>query len=183
MLIGLTGKIQSGKDTTAEFFIKEGYTSIAYGDHLKDVVMQLFRMKHDQVYTQEGKAAIDERYGVTPRYILQWFGTEVVRDNYPDLWVDHMTDRLGRTGGHIVVTDIRFNNEAALIKKLGGTVIEIIRPVEKVSFFQKSIPQIWREWFPHRSERPINRDLVDFIVINNGTIAQLHQTVKEMTDG
>lgn len=177
MIIGIAGKMKSGKDTAAEALVNIGFTKIAFADHLKSVCMHLFDMTHDQVYTLEGKETIDLRYGRTPREILQFMGTEVVRDNFPNLWVQHMW-RACEGIENIVIPDVRFDNEAAFVALNEGVMIEIERPR-----LQKKGPLAWiKEKIGHRSERGVNRQLLDYIVINDSSISDLHEQILDILE-
>ena len=181
MIIGFAGKMQVGKDTAADALVDRGWKKLAFADHLKRNVMTLFDMTHDQMYTWEGKQTEDPRYDMSPRQILQWFGTDVIRENFPDLWVQHM-DKAIQPHTHVTICDIRFDNEAQFVLDNGGLVFEIQRPsLEPQGWFRKLWHYVMKP-VGHRSEKPISRHLVDFIIINDGSIKQLHQTVLNMKD-
>ena len=68
----------------------------------------------------------------SPRQILQWWGTEYRRAQQPDYWVQRLqakVQELQATGiSHIIVTDVRFADEADCIRALGGQIWRIHRP-------------------------------------------------------
>lgn len=68
----------------------------------------------------------------SPRQILQWWGTEYRRAQQPDYWVQRMLAKVQqhREAGvqHIIVTDVRFADEADCIRALGGQIWRIHRP-------------------------------------------------------
>ncbi|WP_295378451.1 AAA family ATPase [uncultured Pseudacidovorax sp.] len=68
----------------------------------------------------------------TPRQILQWWGTEYRRTQQPQYWTRQLTARahmLASAGeDRLVVTDCRFENEAACIRALGGEIWQVVRP-------------------------------------------------------
>lgn len=69
----------------------------------------------------------------SPRQIMQWWGTEYRRHGAPGYWLDKMRERLARNTtahgvGLIVITDVRFADEAALVRSLGGRLAQIVRP-------------------------------------------------------
>lgn len=158
-IIGFCGPKRSGKDTAAKMFVDA--KRFEFARPLKEATMALFGLTHDQVYDEKLKETIDPRYGKTPRQLLQWLGTDVIRDQFNK---DHllllMRDSIANTivdGGirEIVITDVRFDNEAELIRGFGGTIIEIVRPLLlKVD--------------SHPSEAGISRELIHFSVINHG---------------
>lgn len=114
MLIGLTGKAQSGKDTTGLYLCqKYGYQRLALADKVKDIARSTFGWDGNK----------DEK----GRRLLQLIGTEVGRAYNPGIWVKHLSEhvsnfRMYHNAYNIVVTDVRFQNEADFIKKSNGVV-------------------------------------------------------------
>jgi hypothetical protein len=125
MLIGLVGKARSGKDTVANHLAKtHGFRRVAFADKLKEVCMELLDLSQDQCYG-DLKEVEDPRYGKTPRWILQYIGTDVFRQIRPNIWVDLVVDRYETLihGFHgLAVSDVRFPNEVEAIKLKGGFI-------------------------------------------------------------
>lgn len=63
-------------------------------------------------------------YNISPRKAYQFLGTEVLRDYDPDVWVRN----IGSVRGKVVVSDVRFENEAEYIFSNGGVVVEVVNP-------------------------------------------------------
>lgn len=126
MIIGITGKARSGKDTIADVLVKNyGFVKINYADHLKKCTSLLFNFNNDQMYNKE-KDIIDVRYNKTPRELLQWFGTDVMRKQFDnDFWINHVENQFDNK--LLVISDVRFQNEADLIKKYNGIIIKVTR--------------------------------------------------------
>jgi len=129
-LIAFTGPMGCGKTVAAEYLVENGPGEgvvQSFADPLKKCVGDLFSFSHRQLYTLEGKNTIDDRYGVSPRLVLQRFGTEFVRTTVPTLWEILMEQKVRSTEAHykIYVDDCRFEAESALIRRLGGTVVHI----------------------------------------------------------
>ena len=138
MLIGLVGLIGSGKDTVAERLITQhGYKRDSFAKSLKDAVSSMFNWDREML---EGNTASSrhwreqpdkfwsEKMGkeVTPRWVLQYFGTEVMRQGmYDAIWVDSVIGRY--TGKNTVISDTRFQNEIKTIKAHGGIVVLVKR--------------------------------------------------------
>ncbi|MDA8151502.1 MAG: hypothetical protein M0003_02105, partial [Acidithiobacillus sp.] len=100
----------------------------------------------------------------SPRQILQWWGTDYRRAQRETYWIDKVRDRLLSDPGHWVVTDVRFQNEADLIRELGGQLGLVLRPgVEPVA--------------GHVSEAYWQSCRPDFQVRNDGTLEDLTATV------
>lgn len=132
MIIGLHGKAKSGKSTVANRLFDHGFDEMTFAYPLKELVANLFDMTWDQVCDEELKEKIDLRYGMSPRRILQHLGTDVFREMYPNVWIDHLIRRKNKIerqapGTRLVVSDVRFKNEKEAIEKEGGYVWKIVR--------------------------------------------------------
>lgn len=131
MVIALTGLPRSGKDTLAGFLVEHhGYRREAFADPLKNAAAILLQRERWEMNGEQGfdREAVLPEWGFSTRDFLQRFGTEVMRDNFGfDFWLKHMRKRLWGTAGRYVITDCRFENEAALVRELGGIIVEIRR--------------------------------------------------------
>lgn len=180
-LVGFTGELGSGKDTAGEALLKLGHTRFAFGDALKRM-LQAIGLTHEQLHgTQQQKAEPIEwlDYEVTPRRMMQTLGTEWGRDLiHPRLWVlimrRDLLKHLVNRRLNAVVTDVRFENEASMIRELGGVIIHVRRPAAKKPWWQRLFSR------PHRSERPPKVRPGDFVVQNTGTVEDLHRAVLEI---
>ena len=140
MLLGLCGYAGCGKDTAAQVLIDEyHFQRVAFADPIKQALLTLnpFVPTPDAKGFQrisefsEGRdwAAVKEYPEV--RRLMQIIGTEVGRNLFDaDIWVKLAEAKLASTlsVGDTVITDVRFPNEARLIKKHGGLLIRIDRP-------------------------------------------------------
>ena len=144
-VIGIMGKAGSGKTTLAsEITSKVMRIGCGYGASLrkkpvqidsfaaplKDFIKKLCDFTDDQLYGTE-KDVVDPRYGVTPRYVMQQFGTDFVRKVLgEDFWIMKMQERMAvakRRGVRLfIIDDVRLQNEAVFIKQ-EGTLIHVIR--------------------------------------------------------
>lgn len=138
MLIGVVGLIGSGKGTVADRLEeKHGYRKDSFAKSLKDAVSSMFNWDREML---EGKTESSrywreqpdkfwsQKFGkpVTPRWVLQHFGTEVMRQNMHDaIWIDSCLMRYN--GTPTVIADTRFQNELKMIKKSGGILILVKR--------------------------------------------------------
>lgn len=130
MLIGLIGKKSSGKDTFGNILIEYyGFTKRAFADPLKDCCQLLFHLTDEQLNDEKLKETIDTKWQMTPRQIMQKVGTDLFRNNFDsDFWLKLFENWYDQHKDiNIVCTDIRFQNEANLIQKLGGIIIKINR--------------------------------------------------------
>jgi hypothetical protein len=180
MIIGLCGLKNSGKDTVAAYLVKQhNFERKAFADPLKQSVAALFgidfsevdRLKNDpNVYIALTTVAIEDSYWErrqTFREFLQRYGTESHRDVFGrDFWLDHTLPVQGFYPGRaIIVTDVRFANEAERIRMLDGTIWMIDRPnVMPVD--------------THISEM-MDFDY-DFLLNNDGSLEDLYENVEEL---
>ena len=169
-LIGITGRAGSGKTAAAKDFVARGYERLRFADPIKQMARAL-GLSEAQVDGGEKEVPVAYLCGRTPRYILQTLGTEWGRDLIGrTLWVDLLKwramDLLSRDYD-VVVDDVRFENEAEAIKRLGGTVIRIVRPVLV-------------NGMGHRSESEIGALRVDHEILNDGTLDELAMRLREV---
>ncbi len=136
MIIGICGLIGSGKDTIADFLVKEhNFQKLSFADKLKDSVAEMFEWDRQLLdgKTDESRAwreKSDEFWSkemgrdITPRYVLQVFGTECMRDGFYDgVWVSLAKKKiLDNPDINWVIPDVRFENEANMIKEINGEV-------------------------------------------------------------
>lgn len=173
MIIGLVGKAGSGKDTVADHLVKNhGFHKLSFAAPLKRTICDLFDMTEDQVNKQELKEVVDPRYGFTPRWLLQHFGTEVCRKLYPSMWVDYLIRYYRKNWnqvdeGRVVVTDVRFLNEARAISNISGYIWRITC---------LNNPKDLGEGSTHASEIEQENILVDQeLIAKHGDLPQLYK--------
>ncbi len=131
-LVAMSGKKGSGKDTAAELLVSEGFERVSFAGPLKEAVRTIFGWS-EQHTDGDLKEEVDPEWGLSPRHAMQRIGTDLVRGYMQDLWVKGMKRRLQAAWREdptkkFVVADCRFENEADLIKSLGGQVWRIVRP-------------------------------------------------------
>lgn len=176
-LIGLHGKKRAGKDTVAAVYAKHGYTRMAFADRLKELALELDPWVVSEDQFRDRMSAIVEREGweaakTIPdvRLFLQRLGTEVGRALSPNVWVEQLHKQWMANGGPpLVVSDVRFDNEAEFVKHYGGIVIEVHRPSLK-------------EDDAHASEQGISHELVDFHLYNMHTLEDLEEDALRLLD-
>jgi len=131
MIIGICGFIGSGKDTIADFLVSHhGYRRESFASTLKDAVASVFgwdrimlegTTKASRVWREQEDEWWSERLGikVTPRLVLQLWGTDVCRKAYhDDIWIASLENKLRKIEDDIVISDCRFPNEIQAIKNL-----------------------------------------------------------------
>lgn len=180
MIIGIIGKKRSGKDTTGDYLIQKfNFKKYSFAAPLKRAAMEIFGFTDEQV-NGDLKEVIDERWGVTPRNVLQVMGTELfqfdIQKHIPEfqkigreIWVkrfqlwyqeNNITDNL-------VITDVRFQHEVDIINKMGGVVWKVVRP---------SLSSI--DEHPSEREMDLITGYTD-VIINDGTLTDLYTKATE----
>jgi hypothetical protein len=144
MIIGICGLIGSGKDTIADYLQNiHQFRRESFAHALKDAVAQVFewdrellegRTKESRAWREQVDPWWSERLAMpelTPRHVLQVWGTEVARRSFhDDIWIAALENKLRKTTDDVVISDCRFPNEIKSIKRAGGIVIRVVRGPE-----------------------------------------------------
>lgn len=145
MIIGLAGAKGAGKSTIARHILMGVEQALNYKPQilnfagpLKEACASLYALDYDQLYGDR-KEEIDPRWGMSPRQILQTTGARMRAEHGEGFWVQHMRSKIEREtaisiegyyrslGTCIIIDDVRYENEVALVRELGGTVHGIQR--------------------------------------------------------
>lgn len=140
-IIGICGFIGAGKDTAADYLVNfHGFRRDSFAGTLKDAVAAVFGWDRELLegrtrQAREWREQVDTWWAnrlnmpdLTPRWILQYWGTEVCRRGFhDDIWIASLEHRLRNTQDSIVISDCRFPNEIRAIRSNGGKVIWIQR--------------------------------------------------------
>ena len=199
-IIAICGAKRSGKDVLAEHLVsKYNYERIAFAEPLKHAIKTLFNFDDEQVGIGEDtgtgkKDALDERWGITPRAALQFFGTEVMQEKIQELLPDikrnffantlknYIKTRMGANEGQrFVISDLRFLHEYEVlfsipnIRKDDIAIIRVIRPDAGfigISNARDANPcdAVAAASVSHKSEQEYINIPYDIILFNNGTI-------------
>lgn len=182
-LVGITGLKGHGKDTVGKHLEDAHHWSReAWAGKLKAVARSLWDLHHSQVDgTIEQKETMDERWGVTPRHLLQALGTEVARHAHPETWIRFLLRQLAEFEASELaadqllegwaICDCRFPNEADAIRKHGGIVVRVVRPESGTGQFED-----------HASEIGVSAIKADYVILNDGSLDDLHATVDALLD-
>lgn len=170
-IIGLTGRARSGKSTAAEYLLRAGVGKYAYSfaDPIKAMIKAGFGISLDHPWWAMRKEdPIADFGGFSPRALMQTLGTEWGRTLvHPDLWVSLANRELQKRGDGMVIADVRFANEAAWVRGMGGVILHIERG---------NAPQVR----PHASEAGVPRLEGDLRIFNESTIASLQQQLADL---
>ena len=201
MIIGITGLISSGKDTAADYLIRfHGFKKLSYAGTLKDCVASIFSWDREMLEgttqsSREWREEIDEWWAkrldmphLTPRWVLQYWGTEVGRRTFHnDIWVASIENQLRQITDDVVITDCRFKNEVDAIKNAGGKTLRIKRGkqptwlTDAIDYNYYQNPQALARLVDqnvHASEYSSVGLAYDHKVDNNGTIDDLHKSME-----
>lgn len=130
LLIGIVGRKRSGKDTLAGFIkdIVEDVDIMSFADPIKFACQHAYHLKNAQL--EETKDVVDPRWGISPRDMMKSLGGQYFRSKDPDQWVKNMGFRI-QGMERVVISDVRFHNEASFIKGMGGILIHVWRDIEE----------------------------------------------------
>jgi len=127
VLIGLIGLKQSGKDTFADYLVaNHHFRKLAFAEPVKKLCQTMFLLTEEQLNDPELKEKVDGRWGLSPRQMMQKVGTDMVRQMWDDdFWVKNMDMRLSQIADNVVISDVRFPNEAEWVRGKGGLLVRI----------------------------------------------------------
>ncbi len=183
-IIGICGKKKHGKDAVAKILIdKYHFTKYSFADPLKRGVQEMFGLTDEQCWgDQSVKETVDERWGISPRKLLQLVGTDIFREYLPSIhkgfgkkiknniwvnrfkiWVEENPDM------NIIVPDVRFLNEIKAIKNIGGDIWHI-----------DAGQRVGTDGDSHKSENEWCQYDFNSVIDNNGTMEELYNNVEEM---
>jgi ABC-type dipeptide/oligopeptide/nickel transport system ATPase component len=173
-IIGITGVAGAGKDTAALAILELNPSNteiMSFAKPLKDACKILFNFTDEQLYHPIFKEEYDERWGRSPRQILQWLGTDVLRDHIDEnFFVINMEQRISNSKAkYIVIPDVRFDNEGNAIRFLGGEILKVEREGAKTT-----------KHSGHITEKGINRRLVNHKIKNNSSIRKFRSNVQKL---
>lgn len=186
ILLAMYGRARSGKDTAADYLAQQlGLYKYAFAEPLKTMLKSVF----GDHFHEGDRSGICPETGKSYREMMQTLGTEWGREMMTqDVWINLVQKKwewvkdgcphetpLGRISNlHLgkeqvtqgmILSDLRFDSEAEWVKSQGGIVIEITRGIDTLTPSMAS----------HASEAGIRDDLADLLVVNHGTVEDLHK--------
>ncbi len=171
-LIGVAGPARAGKDSIASWMRSN---MNAHVDHfakpIKDAISGWLTLAPGVWDSTESKETKLPGIGKSPREMAQLLGTEFGRELvHPDFWVLAMGYRLAAAGrpAIVVIPDVRFENESAFIRGLGGYVIHVTRPGADGNVGIKG----------HASEAGVAYQPGDLLFDNCGTLEDMHRRLR-----
>ena len=207
MIVGIAGQIGSGKDTIADYLVTQhGFKRVSFADSLKSAVSKIFGWEKNMLNgttksSRQWREEVDEwwstRLGIpnlTPRMVLQQFGTDVCRNHFhQDIWIASVENKLLKTTDNVVITDCRFPNEVAAIKNSNGTTVRVERG-PKPDWYEYAVAlnkgpshlgwAIARSHLEQANVHPSEYSSVglkyDHLIKNDGTIDDLYKKVESI---
>lgn len=163
MLIGITGPAGSGKDTAGEWIVSYfDFERYAIANPLKAA---LAAMGLPEPSNRDLKESPVPGFNFSWRRAAQTLGTEWGRGLDEDLWLKlaerHITQRM-TAGKSVVVTDVRFENEAAMVRRLGGYVLHMTGRKAPLDGLES-----------HQSEAGVKVARWDVVIDNSGSLTDL----------
>ena len=207
MIIGVCGFIGSGKDTGADYLVNlHHFRRESFANTLKDAVSAVFgwdrtmlegRTKQAREWREQQDNWWTNRLGIviTPRWVLQNWGTEVCRNGFhDDIWIASLENKLRNSTDDVVISDCRFPNEIAAIKHSGGLVVRVVRGPEP-EWYDAAVSRnrgpdgnsTWalsgrklEQLGVHDSETAWVGTKFDVVLDNNGKLDDLYQQVMRL---
>jgi len=144
LIFGICGLIGSGKDTVADYLVNvHGFRRESFAGTLKDAVAAVFGWDRTMLEgrtraSREWREQVDpwwaERLAMpklTPRWVLQYWGTEVLRRGFhDDIWIASIENKIRNSRDNVVISDCRFPNEIGSIRSLDGIIVRTCRGPE-----------------------------------------------------
>jgi hypothetical protein len=205
MIIGICGFIGSGKDTVADFLVNfHEFRRESFASTLKDSVAAVFGwdrtlLEGRTAEAREWREQVDPWWAerldmptLTPRWVLQYWGTEVARKSFhDDIWIASLENKLRNSKDNIVISDCRFPNEIQAIKKAGGQIVWVQRGAlpewyddavsanqgHNIGINNMKLRKI------HASEWAWLGNEFDHVIDNNGTIDELFKQAQSLVIG
>jgi hypothetical protein len=168
LIVGLSGYAQSGKDTVAQILVDNyGFKRLAFADKIRDMLYYLNPLVKEGFRVQ----GVVDGYGWEKAKVLfpeirkelQELGVSARVHLGTDVWVHAVLNQMVGVGDY-VITDVRFKNEATMIKEANGQIWRVTRPgVNAVN--------------AHVSETELDDYPVDHFVKNDGDVKDLWEEV------
>lgn len=197
MIVGVCGLIGSGKDTIADYLVNiHQFRRDSFAASLKDAVSAVFGWEREMLEgrsrsSREWREQVDTWWAarlnmphLTPRWVLQNWGTEVCRRGFhEDIWVSSVENKLRHSQDDVVISDCRFPNEVEALRRAGGRVIRVIRgPAPEWWGDAVTNPDLMPKLYPHVHASEWSWAATDFdrVIPNHGTLDELYAQINDL---
>jgi len=187
MIILITGRKGSGKDTLADIIAKllehDNVKRLSFAEPIKQVSKILFGWDYE-AFNQEDKEDVDVHFGVSPRGFWQWFGTEVMQFAFSaqfksvehkigrNIWAKVLADSACDPSTTYIVSDWRFTHELEYLLYNSSHTVVAVR-VDRDSADKTDT---------HESETEVDNLIPNYSIENNGTLEELEELAKTMLE-
>lgn len=191
MIIGICGLIGSGKGTVADVLVEQhNFKKISFADKLKDAVSLMFDWDREMLEGETSESRYwreqpDEFWSketgkeISPRLVLQLFGTDCMRNGFYDgVWVSFVKKKIqDNPTTNFVIPDVRFENEADILRSLGGHLWCVKRGPDPL-WFRQYVDLGIEPTDIHRSEWAWANTSFEHTIYNEGTMDDLTSQVR-----
>jgi hypothetical protein len=165
-ILGVVGRAHAGKDSFAQALAPYGFRRLAFADALKEVTALLANEPVEHFHDPVLKEAHCPSLGMTRRRALQNVGQGMRQSLHDSIWLDKVIGQWREMNVPVVVSDVRYPNEAEAIRAVGGLIVRIERP---------GFTGLQGDAAAHTSEAGIPDNLVDAVIVNDGTLHDLEE--------
>jgi len=169
--VAFTGKRGCGKDTAAKALADLGFVSMSFADPLREILTIVYGLTDEEMNDRVLKEKTLERFPwISPRKLMTTIGTQGFRDLiHQETWVKAL-ERRALAHEKVVVPDLRFLTEEAMLKENNAIIIRVVSPSREMTDAHAQ----------HRSETEMDQIVPTFTVVNEGTIESLHANVRSI---
>jgi hypothetical protein len=180
MIIAFCGRRRVGKDEAA-MYLSDRYAMkhIKISARLKQACRVMFGFTAQQV--EDEKDAVDGKWGVSPRQVMQFIGTDVMQFKIQEImpnversfWVKSLCCELEKAykQDNVVISDVRFEHEVQELRCHGAMIVKIVRQPREAS--AGNIDN-------HVSETESDVIIADYMITNNNSLEDFHNAVEEV---
>lgn len=175
-LVGFSGSMGVGKSTAIQLLKElthDGVLNVKFAQPLYDI--------QEYIYRRVSSVHTPPQGFVKDRKLLQWLGTNWGRETVGEhIWTDLWRAQVSQVHKDypralIVCDDVRFNNEAQLVRSLGGVVVRMESNTSSRNISGNGISK-------HASENGVDNSVIDAIIENNGTVEDLKLSLLTLND-
>jgi hypothetical protein len=204
-IISVSGFIASGKDTAANYLVRQkGFRQESFASTLKDAISCVFgwdriMLEGLTLESRQWREQVDSWWAqrlniphLTPRWVMQYWGTEVCRQGFhDDIWVAGLENRLRNSNEDIVISDVRFPNELLMLKRINAITVWIKRTpfpdwystaIAANKGHQFAVDELKRLKI-HSSETSWVGYDFDHEIYNDSTLTYLYQCIDDLLEG